>query len=456
MSVITRFAPSPTGFLHIGGARTALFNWLFTKSQGGKFLLRVEDTDKERSTSEAKDAILNSLQWLALDLDGDVVYQSTREARHREIAEELLRKGQAYECYCSKEEIESFRAQNPHAKFRSPWRNGEDTQKPKDISPSIRIKSPTDGVAVISDLVQGEVEVANEQLDDMIILRSDGTPTYMLAVVVDDHDMGVTHVIRGDDHLTNSFRQKLIYNAMDWDEPIFAHIPLIHGSDGAKLSKRHGALGVGEYKEMGYLPEALLSYLLRLGWGTQDDEVLEISEAIKLFDISKVGKAPSRFNVQKLNSVNSHYMKKQSPEKLWELIADKIPASTDIIKARIIKGMSGLVGRSSTLLELADIAQIYIARAKQLDAKSLEVLAEHGNLRVHLLDILGAVDAWKAEEIKVACKDFAQAKQIKFPIVMQLLRASVLGTFEAPAMFEVLEVLGIDESIDRIKESMLC
>src|SRR5690349_956381 len=328
MSVVVRFAPSPTGFLHIGGARTALFNWLFARHNGGTYKLRIEDTDRARSTPEAVAAILDGLSWLGLDWDGEVVYQSQRLDRHAEIARQLLAEGKAYRCYCTPEELEAMRekarAEGRPVRYDGTWRDRDPSEAPPGVKPAIRLKAPQEGETVIRDHVQGEVRVANAQLDDLIILRADGTPTYNLSVVVDDHDMGITHVIRGDDHLTNAFRQTQIYRALDWAVPEFAHVPLIHGPDGAKLSKRHGALGVDAYRDMGYLPEALRNYLLRLGWSHGDDEIIATRQAIEWFDLAAVGRAPARFDFAKLDNLNGHYIREAADERLVALVVPRL------------------------------------------------------------------------------------------------------------------------------------
>ena len=332
MTVVTRFAPSPTGFLHIGGARTALFNWLFARHHGGTFLLRIEDTDRARSTEAAVEAILDGLKWLELDWDGDAVSQFQRRDRHAEVAHQMMAAGHAYRCYASPEELEAMRAEQKAAgqpmRYDGRWRDRDPAEAPAGISPVIRLKAPQEGETVLADHVQGEVRVQNAQLDDMVLLRADGTPTYMLSVVVDDHDMNVTHVIRGDDHLTNTFRQIQIYRAMGWDLPQFAHIPLIHGADGAKLSKRHGALGVDAYRDMGYLPEAVRNYLLRLGWGHGDDEIISTEQAIEWFDLGGIGRSPSRFDFAKLDNLNAHYMRLADDARLVSLIVPLIEAKS--------------------------------------------------------------------------------------------------------------------------------
>ena len=453
MSVITRFAPSPTGFLHIGGARTALFNWLFAKRHNGTFLLRIEDTDKERSSQEALDAIIQSMRWLELDVNDEIIYQSRNHARHKEIAYKLLESGKAYKCYSSSEEIAEFKAQYPGKKFQSPWRESDITPQ-KGTPYSIRIKAPLAGSSTIEDLIQGSVKVENTQLDDMIILRSNSTATYMLAAAVDDHDMGITHIIRGDDHLNNAFRQQIIFDAMGWQTPIFAHIPLIHGDDGSKLSKRHGALGVHEYQGDGYIPEAMLSYLLRMGWNPGHDDIISAHDAIPLFDISKVGKSPARFDVKKLNNINNYYMKHKSPKELWQLVADKLPDS-ELIQQRIISGMNGIIERSDTLNDLIRIAQIYVQKSNTPDEKSLNIVKDHGHLIPSLIDVAQNIKIWKSEDIKTSYKDFIKQHNIKFPTVMQLLRASVLGTFEAPPIFEVMSIIGQEESINRMMQNTI-
>jgi glutamyl-tRNA synthetase len=451
--IITRFAPSPTGFLHIGGARTALFNWLYSRHCNGKFLLRVEDTDRKRSTEEATNAILESMAWLGLDADDAIIYQSKREARHAEIAHELLKRGKAYQCYATQEELNAFREANPNAKYQSPWRD-HNGAIPSNIPPVIRLKAPKEGKSAVHDLVRGTVEVDNAELDDMVLLRSDGTPTYMLAVVVDDHDMAITDIIRGDDHFTNTFRQKQIYEAMDWEVPRFAHLPLIHGPDGAKLSKRHGALGVSEYQKMGYLPEALLNYLLRLGWSHGDAEIISMKDAINWFDIKDVGKSPSRFDFEKLNSVNAHYITQCSDQNLLNLIQDSLKVQPGSLEYnRILQSMPSLKPRASTLVELAEQAQIYIAKRSKLDDKSQKVLAEGGKELVPLLvELISTITDWSLENIEQICKGWASEQGLKTAMIMQTLRASVVGTFASPGIFEVMAILGKEETIRRMKD----
>src|SRR5438874_6025940 len=370
MSVVVRFAPSPTGFLHIGGARTALFNWLFARHHGGMFLLRIEDTDRVRSTPEAVAAIIDGLDWLGLEWDGDVVHQFDRAPRHAEIARQLLAAGHAYNCYCTPAELEAMRhrarAEKRSVRYDGTWRDRDPSEAPTGVAPAIRLKEPQHGSTTIHDLVQGEVTVANTELDDLIILRADGTPTYNLSVVVDDYDMGITHVIRGDDHLNNAFRQKQIYDALGWAVPQFAHAPLIHGSDGAKLSKRHGALGVDAYRDLGYLPEALRNYLLRLGWSHGDEEIISTEQAIEWFDLSGIGRAPAQFDFAKLDSINAHYIREADDARLLGLVAERLETEfgrphSQTERERLLKAMPGLKPPAKTIVELAETARLYVA-----------------------------------------------------------------------------------------------
>ncbi len=452
MTVITRFAPSPTGYLHTGSARTGLYNFLFARHHGGKYLLRIEDTDKERSTPEATKAILEDLKWLGLEHDGDIVFQAKNQKRHEEVARDMVAKGNAYFCYSTQEEIEKFREANPNAKFRSPWRDKDASQSPAGVKPTIRLKAPQDGATVIKDLIQGEITVENSELDDMIMLRSDGTPTYMLAVVVDDHDMGITHIIRGDDHLTNAFRQKQIYIAMGWNVPEFAHIPLILDKEGKKLSKRKGALGIFEYRNMGYLPEAVNNHLLRLGWGHGDDEIIPMDKAIEWFGLDHCGKSGARFDIDKLNFINAHYMRSMDEDKLFDMIS---PSFTNpVVLQRIRKGLSGLKNRAHTLNEIVEGAKIYVAKAKELDEKSKEVLEKGGKeLLVELKDILSKLEDWNHESIKDVCNKHVESQGKKPAAAMMALRAGVLGTFAAPGIYEVMEVLGKEEVMTRLENN---
>jgi glutamyl-tRNA synthetase len=464
--VVTRFAPSPTGFLHIGGARTALFNWLFSKHHGGRFLLRIEDTDRERSTEAAIDAVLAGLDWLELHHDGEVVYQSHRAARHAEVAHALLERGHAYRCYASVEELaemrERARAEGRPIRYDGRWRDRDQAEAPAGVQPVIRLKTPQDGETVIEDLVQGPVTIANGQLDDMVLLRADGTPTYMLSVVVDDHDMQVTHVIRGDDHLTNAFRQYHIYALMGWDVPRFAHIPLIHGPDGAKLSKRHGALGVEAYRDMGYLPEALRNYLLRLGWGHGDDEIISTEQAIAWFDLDGVGRSPSRFDFAKLENLNGHYMRQADDTRLTELVAPLVeqrlgrPLGADA-RRRIMAAMPGLKERAKTLIELADGA-LFLAAARPLEvddkARSLLETAEARQILGHAYSGLRAVSEWTPESLDQTLRTMSEAEGIKLGKIAQPLRAALCGRTTSPGIFDVLAVLGRDESLARIADQI--
>jgi len=453
MTVVTRFAPSPTGFLHIGGARTALFNWLYAKHHGGKFYLRIEDTDRERSTPEATQAILDGLKWLGLDWEGDAVYQYSRAARHAEVAHEMIKHGKAFKCYTTQAELETFRKEHPNAKYRSPWRDGG--VAPANTPYVVRLKAPLEGETVVQDKVQGTVTVKNTELDDLVVLRSDGTPTYLLAVVVDDHDMGVTQVIRGDDHLTNTFRQLMIYNAMGWKAPDFAHIPLIHGADGAKLSKRHGAIGVEVYRDMGYLPEAIRNYLLRLGWAHGDDETISTQQAIEWFDLDGVGKSPSRFDYAKLDNLNGHYLREADDERLLELLVAKGQWTLDATgRERLLKGMNGLKQRAKTVVELADSAAFYIAkRPLALDDKAKELLDKGGRDTIRaLLPKFEAHTGWTHDDLQQLCKEYAEASGLKLGVVAQPLRAALSGKTVSPGVFEVMEILGKEESLGRLKD----
>jgi glutamyl-tRNA synthetase len=464
MSVVTRFAPSPTGFLHIGGARTALFNWLFARHHGGKFLLRIEDTDRARSTQGAIDAILDGMSWLDLTWDGDVVYQFSRAARHAEVAHKLVAEGKAYHCYTSPEELtemrEKARAEGRPMRYDGRWRDRDPKDAPPGVKPVVRLKSPTEGETVIADQVQGDVTVANAQLDDMVLLRSDGTPTYMLSVVVDDHDMGITHVIRGDDHLTNAFRQKQLYDAAGFAVPNFAHIPLIHGPDGAKLSKRHGALGVDAYRDMGYLPEALCNYLLRLGWGHGDDEIIAREQAIEWFDLGGVGRSASRFDFAKLANLNAHYLKQTGNDRLVGLTAPLIAKKlgrdlTEADRAMLGRAMDGLKERAKTLVELADAAVfLFLPRPLLLNDKATKVLSPEARARLaKLAGIFSSLPTWDVPAIEGAVRDFATAEGLKLGDAAQPIRAAVSGSNVSPPIFEILAILGRDESLGRIADA---
>ena len=463
MTVVTRFAPSPTGYLHIGGARTALFNWLFAKHHGGKYLLRIEDTDRARSTEPAIAAILDGLSWLGLPWDDEVTYQFSRAARHAEVALDMLAKGHAYYCYASPQELDEMRAAQKAAgkpmRYDGRWRDRDPKDAPADVKPVVRLKAPQTGQTVIKDAVQGEVTVENAQLDDMILLRADGTPTYMLAVVVDDHDMGVTHVIRGDDHLNNAFRQLQIIKAMGWPEPVYAHIPLIHGPDGAKLSKRHGALGVDAYRDMGFLPAALRNYLLRLGWGHGDDEIISTEQAIEWFDLAGVGRSASRFDMAKLTNLNAHYLRETPDAELLPLVLPRIEEKIggkvdDAGRERIARGLNGVKPRARTLVELADNLAFY-ARAGAppiSDEKALGILTPDARtIMAKLAPALEPVASdWNEKAIEEAVRKFAEANGLKLGQVAQPLRVALTGSIASPGIFEVLAVLGPAETKVRL------
>src|ERR1700751_1089444 len=466
--VVTRFAPSPTGFLHIGGARTALFNWLYARKHGGKMLLRIEDTDRERSTKEAIDAILDGLKWLELDWDGDVIYQFSRAARHREIAEQLLAEGKAYHCYATPEELDEMRkkarAEGRTRLYDGMWRDRDPATAPAGIKPTIRLKSPLTGETVIEDQVQGRVVWQNENLDDLVLLRGDGTPTYMLAVVVDDHDMGVTHVIRGDDDLINAARQKQIYDALEWSLPNMSHIPLIHGPDGSKLSKRHGALGVDAYRAMGYLPAALRNYLVRLGWSHGDQEIFSTEEMIAAFDLSGIGRSAARFDFAKLENLNGHYIRHtddQSLVKMFESVLDYAPNGTelkakinDATRAQLLAAMPHLKERAKTLIDLIDSSYfIFADRPLELEPKALALLtAETRQLIGQLRAALETVTPWTAETTEAAMRAFAEENNLKLGAVAQPLRAALTGRTTSPGIFDVLAVLGRQECLDRLTD----
>jgi glutamyl-tRNA synthetase len=459
MSVVTRFAPSPTGFLHIGGARTALFNWLYAKHHGGIFRLRIEDTDRVRSTEAAIEAIIDGLKWLGLTWDDETVFQFARAGRHAEVAHQMLAAGKAYYCYCTPEELEQMReaarAAGKPVRYDGRWRDRDPKDAPAGVKPVVRLKAPTTGETVLTDQVQGEVRVANEQLDDMVLLRGDGTPTYMLSVVVDDHDMGITNVIRGDDHLTNTFRQMQIYQSMGWDCPSFAHIPLIHGPDGAKLSKRHGALGVDAYRDLGYLPAALRNYLMRLGWSHGDDEIISTQQAVEWFDLPAVGRSASRFDYAKLDNLNAHYLRESDDRELAVDVAARLGVAGDeVATERLVKGMSGLKARAKTLKELAENAAFYIAERPLPMADKAKALltADAVDLLTKLHAELARSDDWTAATIEAAVRQFVETKGVKLGQVAQPLRAALTGSTTSPGMFEVMEVLGKEECLGRIAD----
>ena len=458
--VVTRFAPSPTGFLHIGGARTALFNLLFARHHGGTFLLRIEDTDRARSTQPAIDAILDGMRWLGLDWDGEEVYQFARAERHAEVARAMVDGGHAYRCYLTNEELAAMREEAQAAKkplrIRSPWRERSDW--PADKPYVVRLRAPTEGATTIHDRVQGEVTVQNAELDDLVLLRSDGTPTYMLAVVVDDHDMGVTHVIRGDDHLNNAFRQLPIYKANGWPEPVYAHIPLIHGPDGAKLSKRHGAVGIEAYRDdMGILPEALGNYLLRLGWGHGDDEIIAREDAIRWFDLDAVGKSPSRFDLKKLENLNGHYIRASDDARLADLVSARLGFDHDDTRRSIVlAAIPALKPRAANLNELADgTAFLFAARPLAIDEAAAPLLAgEAPALLSRLHDALDAVHNWDTENTEAAVRQVAEDAGVKLGQVAQPLRVALTGRKTSPGIFDVLVLLGREESLARIADQI--
>ncbi|MCY4397502.1 MAG: glutamate--tRNA ligase [Rhodospirillaceae bacterium] len=463
MTVVTRFAPSPTGFLHIGGARTALFNWLFARRHGGRFLLRIEDTDRARSTDAARQAILDGLDWLGLEWDGAPVYQSARAERHAEVALALLDAGNAYRCYCSPEELaamrEAARKWGSGRLYDGTWRDRDPADAPEGAAPVLRLRAPLDGESVIDDAVQGRVTVHNDQLDDMVLLRADGTPTYMLSVVVDDHDMDVTHIVRGDDHLTNAFRQSLIYRAMGWAVPAFAHIPLIHGPDGAKLSKRHGALGVEAYRDMGFPAEAVCNYLARLGWSHGDDEIFSMAQAAAWFDLANIGKSPARFDIARLTSLSAHYIRAMTDDRLAgmvePLIAGRLASRlTDTQRTRLNAGLPGLKERAKSLVDLADSALFYCrSRPLEPDAKAAKLLDGAGKAKLALArETLAEVEGWTAESTEAAIRATADAAGEKLGKIAQPLRAALTGRTVSPGIFEVLGVLGKSESLGRIDD----
>ena len=466
--VVTRFAPSPTGFLHIGGGRTALFNWLYARRFGGKMLLRIEDTDRERSTEAAIDAIIDGLRWLGLDWDGDPIFQFARASRHAEVAHDLLERGRAYRCFATPAELdemrEKARAEGRPMKYDGRWRDRDPATAPPGLNPVIRLRAPLDGETVVDDQVQGRVVWQNKDLDDLVLLRSDGTPTYMLAVVVDDHDMGVTHIVRGDDHLTNAARQTQIYQAMGWDVPVMAHIPLIHGPDGAKLSKRHGALGVDAYRSLGYLPAAVRNYLVRLGWAHGDQEVFSTDEMIAAFDLSAIGRSASRFDFAKLENLNGIYMRAAPDDDILAALDQVMPelgpprglgqALSGDVRARLVMAMPGLKERAKTLVELLDsAAYLYSPRPLALEDKAAALLDGEARKRLGLLiGSFEAIGEWTVETTEAAVRAFADAHGLKLGQVAQPLRAALTGKSTSPGLFDVLAVLGRDESILRLRD----
>ncbi|MEE2997773.1 MAG: glutamate--tRNA ligase [Pseudomonadota bacterium] len=465
MSVVTRFAPSPTGFLHLGGARTALFNWLYARHTGGKYLLRIEDTDRKRSTPEAINAILDGLEWLGLSPDETPVYQFSRRERHAEVAAQLLEHGHAYRCYCTPEELAEMRqkakTEKRSVRYDGTWRDRDPADAPEGIEPVVRFRAPRSGKTIIKDAVQGTVTIDNSDLDDLIMLRADGTPTYMLSVVVDDYDMRVTHAIRGDDHLTNAFRQTQIFQAMDWQPPIFAHIPLIHGPDGTKLSKRHGALGIEAYREMGYLPEAMLNYLCRLGWSHGDDEFFSMDEASSWFEIADVNKGASRIDFDKLTNLNAKYIDASPNERLLNLIAPDIEKRTgkplnDETRRRLSEGMNSLKQRAQKVSELIDNSLFYcVSRPLDYSEKATRNFDYASRSRLSsLLPKFAAVDDWTQDVLEKLVKSHIEDTGEKLGEIAQPLRIALTGTTVSPGIFEIAAVLGKEETIGRIEDAI--
>jgi len=468
--VVTRFAPSPTGFLHIGGGRTALFNWLYARRYGGKMLLRIEDTDRERSTAAAIAAIIDGLTWLGLTWGGEIVFQFSRAARHRQIAEQLLAAGKAYRCYASPEELtemrEAARREGRSKLYDGRWRDRDPSEAPPGVKPVIRLRAPLTGEIVIEDQVQGRVVWQNSDLDDLVLLRSDGNPTYMLAVVVDDHDMNVTHIIRGDDHLTNGARQKHIYEALGWNVPIMAHIPLIHGPDGSKLSKRHGALGVDAYRAMGYLPAAMRNYLVRLGWAHGDQEIFSTEEMIAAFDLPQIGRSPARFDFAKLESLNGHYIRASADADLIAAIEGLLPhiaggqelasKMTPALRGKLLMAMPGLKERAKTLVELFDATRfLWASRPLDLNDQAKVLLTpEAKTVTAALLPELAAIAEWTPAAIETVVRGYAERAGFKLGAVAQPLRAALTGRTTSPPIFDVLAVLGKDESLARLRDQI--
>jgi glutamyl-tRNA synthetase len=468
--VVTRFAPSPTGFLHIGGGRTALFNWLYARRFGGKMLLRIEDTDRERSTAAAIAAIIDGLTWLGLTWDGEIVFQFSRAARHRQIAEQLLAAGKAYRCYASPEELtamrEAARREGRAKLYDGRWRDRDPSEAPPGVKPVIRLRAPLTGETVIEDQVQGRVVWQNFDLDDLVLLRSDGNPTYMLAVVVDDHDMNVTHIIRGDDHLTNGARQKHIYEALGWTVPIMAHIPLIHGPDGSKLSKRHGALGVDAYRAMGYLPAAMRNYLVRLGWAHGDQEIFTTEEMIAAFDLPQIGRSPARFDFAKLESLNGRYIRSSDDADLIATLEGLLPhiaggqelasKMTPALRGKLLTAMPALKERAKTLVELFEATRfLWASRPLDLNEQAKALLTcEAKSVIAALLPELAAVAEWTPPAIEAVVRGYAERAALKLGAVAQPLRAALTGRTTSPPIFDVLAVLGKDESLARLRDQM--
>ena len=457
--VVTRFAPSPTGYLHIGGARTALFNWLFARHHGGKFHLRIEDTDRARSTPDATEAIFEGMRWLGLDWDGDAVSQFERVPRHQEAAQQMLDAGTAYKCYATKEEIDAFREQARAEKrpplFQSPWRDATDSP---DLPFVVRLKAPKSGETVVDDQVQGRITFKNETMDDLVLLRSDGTPTYMLAVVVDDHDMGVTHVIRGDDHLTNAARQTLISQALGWEVPVFAHVPMIHGEDGKKLSKRHGALGVEEYRDMGYLAAAMRNYLARLGWSHGNDEFFTTEQAIEWFSLKPIGKSPARFDFKKLGNLSGQHIRATDNAELLEEIIAYVAAQngepfTENQKSVFLSSMDSLKARAKVIPELLDMAYFFLgSRPFVPDAKAAQILDIVSRGMLNRLTSRLRDATWSLENLEAEIRDFAEGEELKLGKVAQPLRAALTGRGVSPSVFDMMVTLGKEETLARLED----
>ncbi len=466
MKPIVRFAPSPTGFLHIGGARTALFNWLYAKRHGGQFLLRIEDTDRERSTEASIQTILDGMRWLGLDWDGEAVSQYSRRERHAEVARAMVAAGKAYYCYATPEELAAMREAQAAAgqaqRYDGRWRDREPGEAPAGVKPAIRLKAPSTGETVVNDAVKGTITVQNSQLDDMVLLRSDGVPTYMHAVVVDDHDMAITHVIRGDDHMTNTFRQVQIYHAMGWDVPVFAHLPMILGPDGAKLSKRHGAPAVSDYRDRGYLPEAIRNYLLRLCWSHGDDEIISDAQAREWFDLEHIGTSPARFDFTKLDSVNAHYLRLRPDAELTALIAPLLSAKSGqeigtAAQTLLTRAMPELKTRAKTLVELAASAAFYVLpRPITLDDSARKILTPEAKTQLRtLLPTITALEPLSGAALEEACRAFAAAQGLKLGAVAQPLRAALTGSGTSPPIFGAAELLGKDEVLGRIEDCLV-
>jgi glutamyl-tRNA synthetase len=466
--VVTRFAPSPTGFLHIGGGRTALFNWLYARRHGGKMLLRIEDTDRERSTAAAINAIIDGLTWLGLAWDGEIVFQFSRAQRHRQIAEQLLAAGKAYHCYASPEELaemrEAARREGRSKLYDGRWRDRDPSEAPAGVKPVIRLKAPLSGETAIDDQVQGRVVWQNADLDDLVLLRSDGNPTYMLAVVVDDHDMGITHIIRGDDHLTNGARQTHIYEALGWNVPTMAHIPLIHGPDGSKLSKRHGALGVDAYRAMGYLPAAMRNYLVRLGWAHGDQEIFSTEEMVAAFDLAQIGRSPARFDFAKLESLNGHYIRASADGDLVATLEQLLPhvaggqdlasKMTPALREKLLAAMPGLKERAKTLIELFEASRfLWASRPLDLNDQAKAMLTPDAQgVIAALLPELEAAAEWTPAAVEAVVRGFSDRSGLKLGQVAQPLRAALTGRTTSPPIFDVLAVLGKDESLARMRD----